>query len=386
MDTVDEIVVNGLSERSVSGGMARLHTVLKAKELLSYLPDVHPLFDSVSSSFERSINAERTHNLSEAIRRLIVEKTPTKVFRATIIVNGNNKENNIFNNYSELSFNKQSVVLIEGFHLISAICELLGKVNPFTNKVKNSNPLAPTYTDNLLEMEIQLSICFSQEGYFDESVISKLFVDANSLDESVYTQTISISRTPSSPLLLGAEELKLNLKLDDLGGVSQSNKITKSDSYITTQNTLVYIILASLGGRNLRIEKQLPKRLPDGTEISEELVASVTPQITYFMEGWLQGLGKAFKGHSNGFHRSMQLWQALGLIIFHARTKLDYSLTEYYEAGLALSKLDYSKDAPHWANCKAFKKDSTNTYWINATGGGRTFRDKIAEYFVSLLK
>ncbi|CAH1599898.1 hypothetical protein THOD04_80032 [Vibrio owensii] len=386
MDTVDEIMVSGLRETSAPCGMARLHTVLKIKELNSLLPDVHPLFDSISSSFERSINAERTRNLSEAIRQSIVEKTPTKAFRATIIVNGHNKENNISNNYSELSFNKRSVILIEGFHLISAICELLGKVNPFTNKVKNSSTLAPTYTNALLEMEIQLSVCFSQKGYFDDDLISKLFVDTNSLDESVYTQAISISRTPDSPLLLGAEELKFNLNLDALGGVSNSSKITKSDSYITTQNTLIYIILGSLGGRNLRIEKQLPKRLSDGTEISEELIAKVIPQITNFMEGWLNGLGKTFKEHSNGFHRSMQLWQALGLVIFHARTHLDYSLADYYEAGLALAKLDYRKEAAHWANCQAFKKDSTNTYWINATGGGRTFRDKIADYLISLLK
>ncbi|OEA53182.1 hypothetical protein BBM65_19015 [Vibrio parahaemolyticus] len=72
-------------------------------------------------------------------------------------------------------------------------------------------------------------------------------------------------------------------------------------------------------------------------------------------------------------------------MIFLARSCLDYTLAEYYEAGVALSKLDYRKKAAHWAQCSAFKKDSTNTYWINATGGGRTLRDKVAEYFTEIL-
>lgn len=81
----------------------------------------------------------------------------------------------------------------------------------------------------------------------------------------------------------------------------------------------------------------------------------------------------------------MQIWQALGLVIFHARTRLDYTLEDYYKAGSALSNLDYSKEASHWGQCSAFKKGATNTYWINATGGGRTLRDKVAEYFISLI-
>ncbi|MGR5379987.1 hypothetical protein [Vibrio harveyi] len=386
MDTVSEIVVNGLREKNALGGITKLHTVVSIVELLSYLPDVHPLFDTISSSFERAINAERTKNWSDAIRLSVVENQPTSPIRATLVINGKVKEKAIVGNYSELVFSQHNVALIEGFHVISSISELLGIPNPFTQKLKNNSPkLGVQHLDLLQQLEVDLCLCYSQLGNVSDNVIFKLLSDANSLETNVYTQNLLIDRKPNSPLITAAQELKSCLKLDDLGGVSFNSKITKSDSYITTRNTLIYIILGSLGGRNLRIEKTLPKHLPDGTAISTELIERTLPIIISFLNGWLKGLEKEFKQDTNGFHRSMQIWQALGLVIFHARTHLDYTLEDYYEAGFTLSKLDYSKEASHWEQCSAFKKDATNSYWINATGGGRTFRDKVAQYLVSII-
>ncbi|WP_229618335.1 hypothetical protein [Vibrio parahaemolyticus] len=386
MDTISEIVVNGIREKNSPGGIVKLHTVVSIAELLSYLPDEHPLFDTISSSFERPINAKRTKSWSEAIRLLVVKNEPTSPIRATLVINGNVKEKVIINDYNELIFNRHNIVLIEGFNVISSICELLETPNPFTNKLKVSSPkLAPQYLALLQEIEVDLCLCYSQQGRLEDNVIFKLLSDTNSLETNVYTQNILINRHPDSPLLAAAEELKCSLRLDEFGGVTTNSKITKSDSYIATRNTLIYIILAGLGGRNLRIEKKLPKQLPDNTEITKELIEKNLPSITSFMSGWIKGLEKEFKQDTNGFHRSMQIWQALGLVIFHARTHLDYTLADYYEAGVTLSNLDYSKEASHWEQCSAFKKDATNTYWINATGGGRTLRDKVAEYFIKIL-
>ncbi|MBE8576900.1 hypothetical protein IQQ51_15035 [Vibrio sp. OPT18] len=304
-----------------------------------------------------------------------------------MVINGNVKEKAIVDNYNELAFNQHNIVLIEGFHVISSLSELMGIPNPFTHKLKTNSPkLRAQHVGQLQQLEVDLCLYYSQLGHVDDNVIFKLLSDTNSLETNVYTQNLLIDRQADSPLLAAAQELKSSLKLDDLGGVAPNSKITKSDSYVTTRNTLIYIILASLGGRNLRIEKKLPKQLPDGTEITLELIEKTLPLTISFLDGWLKGLEKEFKQDTNGFHRSMQVWQALGLIIFDLRTHQDYTVAEYYEAGVSLSKLDYSKDAAHWAKCAAFKKDATNTFWINATGGGRTLRDKVAEYLISLIK
>ncbi|ENP8342540.1 hypothetical protein ACEI10_003838 [Vibrio harveyi] len=303
-----------------------------------------------------------------------------------MVINGKVKEKAIVGDYNELVFSQHNVALIEDFNVISSISELVGIPNPFPHQAQKNLPkLGAQHLDLLQQLEVDLCLCYSQLGNVSDNVIFKMLSDANSLETNVYTQNLLIDRKPNCPLLTAAQELKSCLKLDDLGDVSSNRKITKSDSYITTRNTLIYIILGSLGGRNLRIEKTLPKQLLDGTAISTELIERTLPIIISFFDGWLNGLEKEFKQDTSGFHRSMQIWQALGLVIFHARTRLDYTLEDYYKAGSALSNLDYSKEASHWGQCSAFKKDATNTYWINATGGGRTLRDKVAEYFISLI-
>ncbi|EGU35387.1 hypothetical protein VIBRN418_00320 [Vibrio sp. N418] len=92
-----------------------------------------------------------------------------------------------------------------------------------------------------------------------------------------------------------------------------------------------------------------------------------------------------FKQNSNGFHRSMQVWQALAVVTHELARNKAHTKSKLFDAGQTLGRLDYDKNADHWRNCKAFKKDANGKGWINATGGGRTFRDKIAEYFIDIV-
>ncbi|HIF9276601.1 TPA: hypothetical protein ACX6QU_000256 [Photobacterium damselae] len=387
MNSTNEIFVSGLGWKNSTSGICNFQTVLKVSKLLSYLPEEHALFDTISASFERSINKKRIMQLTDYLVKSIENNSPIDSLRITFFVNGPVKERKSDGIFKEITFNQKEIILLEGFLAISAICQILSINNPFTGK-KNVYTNKPLSIDKkaILNMDLDLKILYPLEYKASEDTILKLFVDMNTIDQRVYSQNLISTQEEESALILGANILAKSLGLEHLGGVSNLNKITKSDSFITTRNTLIYIILASLGGRNFRIEKEIPSQLPDKTKITLALIDKVLPEIIEFMKGWICGLEKELQYNHSGFHHSMQVWQALGLVIYHLRNKKNTNLKDFNSAGKLLSKLDYSKSAEHWSQCQAFKKDSTNTFWINATGGGRTFRDKVAQYFIELIE
>ncbi|WP_440889326.1 hypothetical protein [Vibrio sp. WZ-1] len=386
MNSSSEISINGLCTKNTTGGICKFQSVAKVSELFELLPEHHVLFDSISSNFERPTNKKRVSQLTEYLEESIEKNSPTDVLRVTFFVNGKVKERDLGELLKRISFEKDKIILLDGFNLISAIAQLKDIDNPFTKKRKNNQKkLTALQNSFLCEMDVQLNIMFSTSDRISDPDIYKLFIDINTNDTRVYSQNLLVNKEHKSPLAGGCHQLEVNLDLEKFGGVSRINKITKSETYVTTQNTLIYIILGSLGGRSLRIDKHLPTHLPDKRAINTTLVDSVIPEITQFMHGWLSGLEKDFKQNQNGFHRSMQVWQALGLVIFHLKSNKNATLKDYYMAGNRLAKLDYKKNAQHWKNCKALKMDSTNSYWINATGGGRTFRDEVANYFIDVL-
>ncbi|MDH6027970.1 hypothetical protein, partial [Vibrio splendidus] len=342
MNSSSEISINGLCSKNTTGGICKFQSVVKVTELFELLPDHHVLFDTISSNFDRPTNKKRVSQLTEYLGQSIERNSPTDVLRVTLFFNG--------------------------FNLISAIAKLKGMDNPFTKKtITNQRKLTALQNIFLCEMDVQLNVMYPISDRISDSDIYKLFIDINTNDTRVYSQNLLVNKESNSPLASGCHQLEVNLNLERLGGVSKINKLTKSDTYITTQNTLIYIILGSLGGKGLRIDKYLPTHLPDKQAINTTLVNSVISEITQFMDGWLSGLQKDFKQNKNGFHQSMQIWQALGLVIYHLKLNQNLSLEGYYIAGHKLAQLDYQKNAPHWGNCKAFKMDSTNSFWINAT-------------------
>ena len=159
-----------------------------------------------------------------------------------MVINGKVKEKAIVGDYNEFVFSQHNVALIEDFNVISSISELVGIPNPFPHQAQKNLPkLGAQHLDLLQQLEVDLCLCYSQLGNVSDNVIFKMLSDANSLETNVYTQNLLIDRKPNCPLLTAAQELKSCLKLDDLGDVSSNRKITKSDSYITTRKTLIYI-------------------------------------------------------------------------------------------------------------------------------------------------
>ncbi|MBE4398839.1 hypothetical protein CGJ62_22360 [Vibrio parahaemolyticus] len=383
MRNADELIQSGILSANVFGGLSLFQGYTSIELLLNSLPQEHLLLDRFSASYGRSVNLERLSKLENYYSKSVVENTPFDIPQVTLFVYGHDKT--AHGKLITLRYDKKKSVILEGFLAISALSSLLDKVDPFTGKKADKSRLTKKQKHALASIDVRLSIYFGCDGKINEESLSKLFFDINSIDTRVYSQQIA-THDQESPLSVGAEKLALELKLNEIGGVSEFNKITKSDSFVTTKSTLVNIILASMGGKGARVEKQLPTHLPNKTLITTQIVDSALESIVPFMKGWLSCLENRFKEDHNGFHRSMQIWQAMGVVAHYLITDSTFTKSDLFAAGEVLGQLDYSKSAPHWGECKAFKKDVSNRFWINATGGGRTLRDEVAKYFIKILK
>ncbi|WGK81956.1 hypothetical protein PYE51_01500 [Vibrio aestuarianus] len=385
MKQADEMMLSGLLSNNVLGGMSLVQSFLTVENLLANLPKEQLLLEHFEDSYERSVNKDRLQTLKAQYKKSVEEDAPLCSPSVSMFILGDVQCEYLDKNLATLRFSPSKATIIDGFLTISALSQLLGLTDPITNKKKDSDILTTSQKENLTSIDIQVSLYFQCNGKRDEETAAKLFFDINATESKLYSQYIAIHEQ-ESPLIIGAEKLSEALTLDDLGGVSDLNKITKSDSFVTTKNTLVQVILASLGGKNIRIEKRLPTQLTNKSAITNSLVDQALDTLIPLMRGWLSYTAPQLKQGSNGFHRSMQTWQALGVVAYYLTQNTTLTTQQIFAAGQRLGQLDYGKSAPHWEKCKAFKKDATGQYWINATGGGRTFRDKMADYLIAVLK
>ncbi|MGL0821447.1 hypothetical protein [Vibrio vulnificus] len=348
------------------------------------LPQEHLMWEHFSASYERSVNKERLSKLITYYQKNIINNKPFEMPYISVVVYGNSREDLLGNSVASLQYEKEKSAVVDGFLTISALSTLLERTDPFTGKQLGKSVLDEEQKVTLASLDVRLNIYYGQDKQVDEEIISSMFFDINAIDSKVYSQHIT-THVQDSPLNIGAKKLAKELNLDSLGGVSELNKITKSDSYVTTHSTLTSMILTCIAGKGSRITKHLPTYLPDKTLITEQIVEGGLTKLVPLMRGWLYSLKSEFKQSSNGFHRSMQVWQALSVVAHELTQDKMLSENELFAAGQTLGCLNYDKNAEHWGSCKAFKRDVSGKFWINATGGGRTFRDQVANYFLKYL-
>ncbi|MFS1914232.1 hypothetical protein [Vibrio sp. 10N.286.48.B7] len=385
MSNAHQMVICGVQSGKTLSHLSAILSFISAEELLASLPQEHLFFEQFSASYERSVNKDRLCKLEQQFLKSVLNKTPIDVPKVTLVAFRKPNIEIQLNKLTTLQYDKNDSAIVDGFLVLSALSSLLDRADPFTRKKADKSALTTKQKQLLASSDVQLSIYYQPNEKINEETLSKLFFDINAIDTKVYSQNI-ITHVQESPLNLGADKLALALNLEAIGGVSELNKITKSDSYVTTKNTLILILLASLGGKGIRIEQQLPTHLADKTKITEQVINDVLKTVIPLMKGWISCLETQFKRDSNGFHRSMQIWQALGVVAYYLIQNSDLTESELFASGQFLGNLDYGKGACHWGGCRAFKKDASGIFWINATGGGRTFRDKIAEYFIDILQ
>lgn len=384
MRSAGEKTLVGYQSTKLLGGLALLQSSSSIERMYEFLPKEHLMWEHFSASYERSVNKERLNKLITYYQRNIVNNTAFEMPYISLVIYGDAREDLLSNSTVSLLYEKERSAVVDGFLTISALSILLGRTDPFTGNQVGKSSLSEEQKARLASLDVRFNLYYGQNKQVDEETISKLFFEINAIDSKVYSQHIT-THVQDSPLNIGAKKLAKELNLNSLGGVSELNKITKSDSYITTHSTLTNMILTCIAGRGARITKQLPTQLPDKTPITEQIVEDGLSKLVPLMRGWLSSLENKFKQNSNGFHRSMQVWQALGVVVHELTRHKVISDSELFSAGQTLGLLDYDKNAEHWGKCEAFKKDASGKAWINATGGGRTFRDKVAEYFLAIL-
>ncbi|HCG6887082.1 TPA: hypothetical protein NJ292_000927 [Vibrio parahaemolyticus] len=384
MRSTDERTLVGYQSTKTLGNVVLLQSSSSVKDLYEFLPKEHLMWENFSASYERSVNKERLRKLTNYYQKSVINNTPFDIPHISLVVYGNSREEILGNNFVSLHYEKDRSAVVDGIITISALSILLGRADPFTGKQLGMSVLNEEQKSTLSSLDVRLNIYYGQDKLLDEDTISRLFFDINAIDSKVYSQHIT-THIQDSPLNIGAKKLAKELNLDSLGGVSELNKITKSDSYVTTYSTLISIILTCIAGKGARITKQLPTHLPDKTPITEQIVGDGLTKLVPLMRGWLSSLENDFRQNSNGFHRSMQVWQALGVVAYELTRDKVPSESELFAVGQTLGLLDYEKNAEHWGSCEAFKRDVSGKSWINATGGGRTFRDKVAEYFLAVI-
>ncbi|MGF1826416.1 hypothetical protein L4D17_21100 [Vibrio splendidus] len=385
MSNTHQTVVYGVQSDKTLSHLSALLSFISAEELLASLPQEHLFLERFSATYERSVNKDRLRKLEQHFLKNLLNNTPIDVPKVTLVAFRKPNVEIQLNKLATLQYYKDDSAIVDGFLVLSALSNLLDRSDPFTGKKAGKSALTAKQKQILASIDVQLSIYYQPNEKINEETLSKLFFDINTIDTKIYSQNI-ITHTQESPLNLGADKLALALNLETLGGVSELNKITKSDSYVAARSTLLLIILSSLGGKSARIEKQLPTHLPNKTPITEQLINEALKTVVPLMKGWISSLENKFKQDSNGFHRSMQIWQSLGVVAYYLAQNADLTESELFASGRVLGQLDYGKSACHWERCRAFKKDASGIFWINATGGGRTFRDKIAEYFIDILQ
>ena len=222
----------------------------------------------------------------------------------------------------------------------------------------------------------------SNENIRKREVVS-LLNSYNNLDTRIHSMSLGVYEDETHPIMLAVTDIARAINIEEFGGMSISSRLTKNDSYVTTQTSMAGLVLAAIGGRSARLTTPLPQKLPNKKMITEDLINETKQLIIDFLKVWLSTLGTQFEKNPDGFHYSSQVWQALGLVIHHLH-EVDVA-DSVSESAKVLAHLDYDKAAKHWSNCSALKLDATGKYYINATGGGRSLRDGIAKYFISLL-
>lgn len=174
--------------------------------------------------------------------------------------------------------------------------------------------------------------------------------------------------------------------MEQYGGVTNSSmRLTKSEQGIVAEATLIKLVLGAIAGANAQDKNKVDDFNGRKGVFTEEAISITKQYIILFLRVWLGGISKQLSSDRDGFHYSPSLWLSLGLLIKEVAEKSPNNKTEksILRAAQALSKLDYSKTALHWGECKVMTMDLSGKKYKNATGGGRSFRVGLANYLLT---
>lgn len=382
-------------------GLSADHSYSMGKSLLCFIPatEIQHYFsafeelpeelDSVFSELLNSTNQKRIKKLEQEITHSFYSDQLAPPLSITIAVgNADLPASGLKGSLYSLNYYRKKAFLVDGILTYCAIMNLLGYKLQYPYFVTNPNQekVDGRIVKIITEQQLVVNIIFNGDGDGDLDQRDILSLCKNFNQRSLQLHSVSLSRIASESLVKDfIHQLAKELRLDKMGGMStKATRVTKSDPFITTESTMLHMVVAAVAGNRLRMSTKVMNQLSDGSLIDQQRLDNIKPAITTFFSAWLLSCQHQLKYNRDGFHYSTQVWQALGLVIHHLINN-QYTLEELERAGHLLGLLDYSRDAEHWQHCPAMKLDMRGSQYKNATSGGRTFREGVARYFIELV-
>ncbi|EAS40733.1 hypothetical protein C9J48_11025 [Photobacterium profundum] len=381
-------------------GIATNQRYGETKSLLCYISAIDlPSYFSVSSApkglelafaeVAKGKNEKRVTALVDSIKAGLGSNRVEPFLTITAAISGkSNFSYTSRNNTGRITYSAKHAFIVDGILPTVAILRVLGFKKAFSRGFENSELMHENSQERqqLSSLMIPITVLFDDEKSLSEIDVANLCKSLNLHSFQLHSTLLDRGNT-QSPLIQCVAKLADDLAFDSLGGMSNSsNRVTKSDSFITTQSTMIRLLLGAVGGASIQASTQIAQKLSNNTPIDSELLENVYPCIKGFLTAWLEGVKEKLRQNRDGFYYSTQVWQALGLVIYHLLfVSKSNDINQFATAGRVLGDLDYARNASHWANCKAMTKDINGENYKNATKGGRTFREGVAEYFVSIV-
>ncbi|WP_019628848.1 hypothetical protein [Moritella marina] len=385
-----DVQVLGLSADHSYGIGTSLLCFIPATEIKNYFSAFEELpeeIDAVFSELLNSTNQKRIKKLEQEIADFSYSDQLAPPLSITIAVGhadlpASERKGPLYS----LNYCRKNAFLVDGILTYCAIMNLLGYKLQYPHFVTNQElTKADNITmKNIINQPLIVTVVFNDDGNLDQKDILNLCKTFN--QRSLQFHSVSLSRIASESLVKDfIHQLAEELKLDKIGGMStKATRVTKSDPFITTESTMLHMVVAAVAGNKLRMSTKVMGELSDGSLIDQTRLDSIKPAIITFFSAWLSSCQHQLKYNRDGFHYSTQIWQALGLVINHLISN-QCSLEELERVGHLLGQLNYSRDAEHWQHCPAMKLDIRGYQYKNATSGGRTFREGLARYFIELV-
>ena len=384
----DVVTLRGIGVAPFGREASSLQCTLPLSEISEFcsLPDVLEGAQNIIADMSRPVNLSEVKRVQSYLLGLLNNTSMNPLLTVTIAVEECFKE--VIDEAPGLvsiTYSPKKAYIINGIQTIAAYAS----ITKYESEIVRSPAIgideqkAESLNSKIAMLPTLTNVIYRSNENIRKREIVSLLNSYNNLDTRIHSMSLGVYEDETHPIMLAVTDIARAINIDKFGGMSISSRLTKNDSYVTTQTSMAGLVLAAIGGRSARLTTPLPQKLPNKKIITEELINETKQLIIDFLKVWLSTLGTQFEKDPDGFHYSSQVWQALGLVIHHLH-EVDVA-DSVSESAKVLAHLDYDKAAKHWSNCSALKLDATGKYYINATGGGRSLRDGIAKYFISLL-
>ncbi|WP_419240482.1 hypothetical protein [Photobacterium leiognathi] len=365
-----------------------LVTYLPAIELENYLSvtRVYPDLEVIYDAAKNKTNLKKVIEIQEDIKNELQAGIVGAPLSLTVVLEGIPSLVTTGENGS-LEYDRASTFVVGNVLSLVAILKTLGIKAPLFSSRLSSSEIKKNsiFRQILAKDEVMVTFVFDDENGLSGDQVREFFFKYNRQHSGLHLTQFS-SPDETFPLKPFISKLAKDLNLEEYGGVSTKSKHVKaSDSYLTTEYILFKFLVGSVAGPQVQETAMMSNDVTfaSGLKVSDVLEAGYIKYIEAFLKAWLQPLENNNKLAKDGFRLSAQIWQALSLVVYTLVAD-DASIEDITLAGLILGRLNYSKRATHWHNCRVMGLDSNGRLFKSTANSTREFRNGLARYFLSL--